>query len=103
MDGANPYYLIRCASLNFRGRGYHSFSSTRIQTVQRGAARNGEIARIKSGGGCRLGVNYVCGGANKFAGKVIVSEFNELEDNRYFDPESQTSFEIDHTTQVGFA
>ncbi|CDM37073.1 hypothetical protein DTO013E5_9349 [Penicillium roqueforti] len=35
--------------------------------------------------------------------EVIVSEFNELEDNRYFDPESQTSFEIDHTTQTASA
>jgi capping protein alpha len=32
--------------------------------------------------------------------QVIVSEFNKLEDNRYFDSESQTSFEIDHITQV---
>ncbi|EPS28327.1 F-actin-capping protein subunit alpha [Penicillium oxalicum] len=32
--------------------------------------------------------------------EVIVSEFNRLEDNRYFDTESQTSFEIDHTTQT---
>ncbi|KAK4866127.1 hypothetical protein LT330_008867 [Penicillium expansum] len=32
--------------------------------------------------------------------EVIVSGFNELEDNRYFDPESQTSFEVDHTTQT---
>jgi capping protein alpha len=29
-----------------------------------------------------------------------VSEFNKLEDNRYFDVESQTSFEVDHITQV---
>lgn len=33
--------------------------------------------------------------------EVIVSEFNKLEGNRYFDTESQTSFEIDHITQVG--
>lgn len=33
--------------------------------------------------------------------KVIVSEFNKLEGNRYFDVESQTSFEVDHVTQVG--
>ncbi|KAJ6136243.1 hypothetical protein N7512_001403 [Penicillium capsulatum] len=32
--------------------------------------------------------------------EVIVSEFNKVEGNRYFDPESQTSFEVDHTTQV---
>ncbi|KAJ5215396.1 F-actin-capping protein subunit alpha [Penicillium cinerascens] len=32
--------------------------------------------------------------------EVIVSEFNKLEGNRYFDPESQTSFEMDHTTQT---
>ncbi|KGO73964.1 WASH complex, F-actin capping protein, alpha subunit [Penicillium italicum] len=32
--------------------------------------------------------------------EVIVSGFNELENNRYFDPESQTSFEVDHTTQT---
>ena len=31
---------------------------------------------------------------------MIVSEFNKVEGNRYFDSESQTSFEIDHTTQV---
>ncbi|KAG2417500.1 hypothetical protein HFD88_008719 [Aspergillus terreus] len=31
--------------------------------------------------------------------EVLVSEFNKLEDNRYFDPESQTSFEVDHVTQ----
>lgn len=33
--------------------------------------------------------------------EVIVSEFNKLEGNRYFDVESQTSFEVDHVTQVG--
>jgi len=33
--------------------------------------------------------------------EVIVSEFNKVEGNRYFDTESQTSFEIDHITQVG--
>ncbi|KAJ5175803.1 F-actin-capping protein subunit alpha [Penicillium canariense] len=32
--------------------------------------------------------------------EVIVSEFNKVEGNRYFDSESQTSFEIDHTTQT---
>lgn len=32
--------------------------------------------------------------------EVIVSEFNKLEGNRYFDVESQTSFEVDHITQV---
>lgn len=32
---------------------------------------------------------------------MIVSEFNKLEGNRYFDVESQTSFEVDHVTQVG--
>ena len=32
--------------------------------------------------------------------QVIVSEFNKLEGNRYFDSESQTSFEMDHITQV---
>ncbi|PLB41278.1 F-actin-capping protein subunit alpha [Aspergillus candidus] len=31
--------------------------------------------------------------------EVIVSEFNRLEDGRYFDVESQTSFEVDHVTQ----
>ncbi|CAI7585322.1 hypothetical protein PCG10_001630 [Penicillium crustosum] len=35
--------------------------------------------------------------------EVIISGFNELEDNRYFDPESQTSFEVDHTTQTASA
>ncbi|OQE75031.1 hypothetical protein PENNAL_c0074G03877 [Penicillium nalgiovense] len=68
------------------------------------AAHNGEIAGIKSGGGyARSRVVYVCGEADTFAGKVIVSGFNELEDNRYFDPESQTSFEVDHTTQTASA
>ena len=33
--------------------------------------------------------------------EVVVSEFNKLEGNRYFDVESQTSFEVDHVTQVG--
>jgi capping protein alpha len=32
--------------------------------------------------------------------EVIVSSFNELDNNRYYDPESQTSFEFDHGTQV---
>jgi capping protein alpha len=31
---------------------------------------------------------------------VIVSEFNRLDDGRYFDIESRTSWEFDHTTQV---
>lgn len=31
---------------------------------------------------------------------MIVSEFNKLEGNRYFDVESQTSFEVDHVNQV---
>ncbi|BCR92878.1 F-actin-capping protein subunit alpha [Aspergillus chevalieri] len=31
--------------------------------------------------------------------EVIVSGFNKLEGNRYFDVESQTSFEVDHVTQ----
>ncbi|KAL2799042.1 F-actin-capping protein subunit alpha [Aspergillus keveii] len=35
--------------------------------------------------------------------EVIVSEFNKLEDNRYFDVESQTSFEVDHITQEASA
>lgn len=35
-------------------------------------------------------------------GQVVVSEFNKLEGNRYYDVESQTSFEVDHITQVGF-
>lgn len=32
-----------------------------------------------------------------------MSEFNKLEGNRYFDVESQTSFEVDHITQVRIA
>jgi capping protein alpha len=32
--------------------------------------------------------------------EVIISEFNRLEGNRYFDSERQTSFEIDHITQT---
>ncbi|KAJ5569482.1 uncharacterized protein N7459_008912 [Penicillium hispanicum] len=35
--------------------------------------------------------------------EVIVSEFNKLDGNRYFDTESQTSFEIDHATQTASA
>ncbi|KAJ5618381.1 hypothetical protein N7528_007024 [Penicillium herquei] len=35
--------------------------------------------------------------------EVIVSEFNKVEGNRYFDPESQTSFEVDHTAQTASA
>ncbi|KAJ5522734.1 F-actin-capping protein subunit alpha [Penicillium frequentans] len=35
--------------------------------------------------------------------EVIVSEFNKLEGNRYFDSESQTSFEMDHITQTASA
>lgn len=31
---------------------------------------------------------------------MIVSEFNKLDDGRYFDVESSTSFEFDHVTQV---
>jgi len=50
--------------------------------------------------GARIG-NYVAHGANVVMVKVIVSEFNKLEGNRYFDVESQTSFEVDHVTQVG--
>lgn len=35
--------------------------------------------------------------------EVIVSEFNKLDGNRYFDVESQTSFEVDHVTQEASA
>ncbi|KAL5343581.1 F-actin-capping protein subunit alpha [Aspergillus crustosus] len=35
--------------------------------------------------------------------EVIVSEFNKIEGNRYFDVESQTSFEVDHVTQEASA
>ncbi|KAL2830470.1 F-actin-capping protein subunit alpha [Aspergillus cavernicola] len=35
--------------------------------------------------------------------EVIVSNFNKLEGNRYFDVESQTSFEVDHVTQEASA
>lgn len=31
---------------------------------------------------------------------MIVSEFNRLDGGRYFDVESQTSFEFDHVSQV---
>lgn len=34
-------------------------------------------------------------------GQVIVSEFNKIGEDRYFDVESSTSFEFDHATQVG--
>ena len=36
-----------------------------------------------------------------YALEIIISQFNKLENNRYFDTESQTSFEVDHITQVG--
>lgn len=32
--------------------------------------------------------------------QVIVSEYNELPDGRYFDVGSQSSFEFDHVKQV---
>jgi capping protein alpha len=32
--------------------------------------------------------------------QVIVSEHNALGENRYFDSASQTSFQVDHTSQV---
>lgn len=32
--------------------------------------------------------------------KVLVSQYNSLEGNRYFDTASQTSFELDQATQV---
>ncbi|KAL4779785.1 F-actin-capping protein subunit alpha [Aspergillus varians] len=35
--------------------------------------------------------------------EVIVSEFNKLDGNRYFDVENQTSFEVDHVTQEASA
>ncbi|KAH8424864.1 F-actin-capping protein subunit alpha [Aspergillus melleus] len=35
--------------------------------------------------------------------EVLVSEFNKLEGNRYFDIESSTSFEVDHVTQEASA
>ncbi|KAL1977343.1 hypothetical protein VTN31DRAFT_202 [Thermomyces dupontii] len=35
--------------------------------------------------------------------EVIVSEFNKLDDGRYFDVESSTSFEFDHVTQKASA
>lgn len=35
--------------------------------------------------------------------EVLISEFNKLEGNRYFDVESQTSFEVDHVTQEASA
>lgn len=31
---------------------------------------------------------------------MIVSSFNKLDGNRYYDVESQTSFEFDHVSQV---
>ena len=42
-------------------------------------------------------------GGSAYEGQVIVSEFNKLEGNRYYDTESQTSFEVDHIAGVGFA
>ncbi|OJJ77910.1 hypothetical protein ASPBRDRAFT_112030 [Aspergillus brasiliensis CBS 101740] len=35
--------------------------------------------------------------------EVLISEYNKLEGNRYFDVESQTSFEVDHVTQEASA
>ncbi|PWY70911.1 F-actin-capping protein subunit alpha [Aspergillus heteromorphus CBS 117.55] len=35
--------------------------------------------------------------------QVLISEYNKLEGNRYFDVESQTSFEVDHVTQEASA
>ncbi|OOF98875.1 hypothetical protein ASPCADRAFT_204587 [Aspergillus carbonarius ITEM 5010] len=35
--------------------------------------------------------------------EVLISEYNKLEGNRYFDVESQTSFEVDHITQEASA
>ena len=32
--------------------------------------------------------------------QVLLSPYNGLEDERYYDAESQTSFVVDHTTQV---
>lgn len=32
--------------------------------------------------------------------KVIISKYNQLPDGRYFDSESNTSFDFDHVTQV---
>ena len=46
-------------------------------------------------------LDSVAGSADE--GQVIVSEFNKLEGNRYYDTESQTSFEVDHIAGVGFA
>lgn len=31
---------------------------------------------------------------------MLLSPYNVLEDDRYYDAESQTSFVVDHTTQV---
>ncbi|PYH92902.1 subunits of heterodimeric actin filament capping protein Capz, partial [Aspergillus ellipticus CBS 707.79] len=35
--------------------------------------------------------------------QVLISEYNKIEGNRYFDVESQTSFEVDHVTQEASA
>ena len=32
--------------------------------------------------------------------QVLISRYNRLPDGRYFDTESETSFEFDHITQV---
>lgn len=32
--------------------------------------------------------------------QVLISEHNSLGNNRYFDTSSQTSFEVDHASQV---
>lgn len=42
--------------------------------------------------------NVNCSGSD--LDQVIVSEHNALGDNRYFDSASQTSFQVDHASQV---
>ncbi|KAJ5729515.1 F-actin-capping protein subunit alpha [Penicillium malachiteum] len=42
-------------------------------------------------------------GSSQEVAQVIVSEFNKVEGNRYFDSENQTSFEVDHTAQTASA
>lgn len=44
---------------------------------------------------------YAGHGQGLIVGQVLLSEYNSLGDGRYYDTASQTSFEVDHASQVG--
>jgi hypothetical protein len=44
--------------------------------------------------------SWWCWGQDADSTQVIVSEHNSLGDNRYFDSASQTSFQVEHSSQV---